>query len=88
MIRSHLALTTALLACLTLSACAAEKAPQGAPAAPAGASASGTGEVQPFKDDTDVPLIKQLGQSELDQAIPDAKDVVPGYYRGSLHKSR
>ncbi|MFJ1569663.1 hypothetical protein ACIOG8_36530 [Streptomyces erythrochromogenes] len=42
--------------------------------------------MQPFKDDTDLPLTKQLGQSELDQAIPDAKDVVPGYYRGSLHK--
>ncbi|MFG2295838.1 hypothetical protein [Streptomyces sp. NPDC048603] len=88
MIRRHLAVATTLLACLALSACSADKAPQEAPSAPAGTpSASGTGEVQPFKDDTDVPLTKQLSQGELTQAIPDAKDVVPGYYPGSLHKS-
>ncbi|OKK16141.1 hypothetical protein AMK16_25900 [Streptomyces sp. CB00455] len=42
--------------------------------------------MQPFRDDTDVPLTKQLTRGELTQAIPDAKDVVPGYYPGSLHK--
>ncbi|MGW1636690.1 hypothetical protein [Streptomyces lavendulae] len=82
-------MTTTLLACLALSACAADKEPQGAPPAAAGApSAKGSAAAQPFKDDTDVPLTKQLGQSELTQAIPDAPDVVPGYYRGSSHKSR
>ncbi|MEU3750836.1 MULTISPECIES: hypothetical protein [Streptomyces] len=88
MTRSHLAISTALLACLALSACSAETAPEGAPSPPAGApSASGTGEPQPFKDDTDVPLTRQLSRGELTQAVPDAEDVVPGYYPGSLHKS-
>ncbi|MFF7074991.1 hypothetical protein [Streptomyces lavendulae] len=89
MTRSHIPLTSTLLACLALSACAADKEPQGGPPAAAGApSAKGSAAVQPFKDDTDVPLTKQLGQSELTQAIPDAPDVVPGYYRGSSHKSQ
>ncbi|MFF3320267.1 hypothetical protein ACFYV5_32875 [Streptomyces sp. NPDC003035] len=88
MTRRHLAIATALLASLTLSACSADKAPQGAPPPPAGApSASGTGTPQPFKDDSDVPLTRQFRQGEFTQAIPDAEDVVPGYYRGSLHKS-
>ncbi|MCP3758322.1 hypothetical protein [Streptomyces sp. TBY4] len=87
MTRSHIALTPVLLACLTLSACSANEAPTGAPAAPAGGpSVRGTGEVEPFKDDTDVPLTKQLSQSQITQAIPDAEDVVPDYYPGSLHK--
>ncbi|MFE1414274.1 hypothetical protein ACFW6F_26265 [Streptomyces sp. NPDC058746] len=76
----HLALATALLASLTLSACSSDQASQGAP------PATGTSAPPPFKDDTDVPLTKQLARGELTQAIPDAKDVVPGYYPGSLHK--
>lgn len=89
MTRSHLALTATLLACLALSACSAEEAPKGAEPASAGAPpANGSATAQPFKDDTDVPLTKQLGQSDLTQAIPDAPDVVPGYYRGSSHKSQ
>ncbi len=88
MTHSHLAITTALLACLTLSACSADKAPQGAPSAPAGApAASGPDKAQPFKEDT-VPLTKQLSQGDLTQAIPDAKDVVPGYWPGTGHKSQ
>ncbi|MFF5971261.1 hypothetical protein ACFY7C_07000 [Streptomyces sp. NPDC012769] len=89
MTRSHLALTAILLTALTLSACSTDKAPQGEGAPPpAGApSASATGTVQPFKDDTDVPLTRQLTRGELTRAIPDAEDVVPGYYTGSLHKS-
>ncbi len=74
-----------LLACLVLSACAADEAPP----APAGApSVSETGKARPRKDDTDVPLTKQLSRGELTQAIPDAEDLVAGYYPGSLHKSR
>ncbi|MFI0040561.1 hypothetical protein ACH4NS_34440 [Streptomyces mutabilis] len=83
MTRRHLLLTVSLLACLTLPACSTDKEPP----TPAGApSASGAGRVQPFKDDTDVPLTRQLSRGELTQAIPDAEDVVPGYYPGSLHK--
>ncbi|MET9953262.1 hypothetical protein ABZ135_17165 [Streptomyces sp. NPDC006339] len=82
MTRSHLALTATLLTCLTLSACSADKSSQGAP--PSGGA---TGTVQPFKDDTDKPLTRQLTTGELTQAIPDAEDVVPGYYPGSLHKN-
>ncbi|MFJ7066931.1 hypothetical protein [Streptomyces sp. NPDC101115] len=87
MTRSHIVMTTALLACLTLSACSPDKTSEGT-SQPAGKpSASGTGGPQPFKDDTDVPLTRQLDRGELTQAIPDAEDVVPGYYPGSLHKS-
>ncbi|MCL6731039.1 hypothetical protein [Streptomyces neyagawaensis] len=80
---SHRALTATLLACLTLSACSTDKAPP----PPAGApSASEAGEAQSFNDDTDVPLTQELSRGELTQAIPDAEDVVPGYYPGSLNK--
>ncbi|MFD0368563.1 hypothetical protein [Streptomyces sp. NPDC059071] len=87
MTRSHIAITTAVLTCLALSACSADKASEQAPPPAAAPSASGKGEPQPFKDDTDVPLTRQLDRGELTQAIPDAEDVVPGYYPGSLHKS-
>lgn len=43
--------------------------------------------MQPFRDDTDVPLTRQLSRGELTQAIPDAEDVAPGYVPGNLHKS-
>ncbi|MDV5149026.1 hypothetical protein R1T08_34045 [Streptomyces sp. SBC-4] len=43
--------------------------------------------MQPFRYDTDVPLTRQLSRGELTQAIPDAEDVVPGYYPGNLHKN-
>lgn len=88
MTRSQLAVAVTLLTCLALSGCSTSAVPEGAPPAPAGApSASGTGGVQPFKDDSDVPLTKQLTRGEFTQAIPDARDVVPDYYPGSLHKS-
>ncbi len=85
--RSHIATAAALLSSLTLSACSADTVSEGS-APPAGApSASGSREVRPFKDDTDVPLTKQLTRGELTQAIPDAEDVVPGHCPGSLHRS-
>ncbi|MFD3666268.1 hypothetical protein ACFWVF_37640 [Streptomyces sp. NPDC058659] len=87
MTRSHLAIATALLTCLTLSACSGGEVPEGAPAPAGKPSAGRSGEVQPFRDDTDVPLTRQLSRGELTQAIPDAEDVVPGYYPGNLHKS-
>ncbi|MEV6576424.1 hypothetical protein [Streptomyces sp. NPDC051577] len=84
MTRSHLPITVALVACLVLSACSGDKEPPAQAGAP---FASGTGKApQPFKDDTDVPLTKQLSRGEFTQAIPDAEDVVPNYYPGSLHK--
>ncbi|RSS67693.1 hypothetical protein [Streptomyces sp. WAC06128] len=83
MTKSHLPLAATLLACLALSACSADKAPP----TPAGApSASGPGKARPSKDNTDLPLTKQLSRGELTQAIPDAEDLVPGYLPGSLHK--
>ncbi|GAA3389644.1 hypothetical protein [Streptomyces roseoviridis] len=96
MTRSHIALVSALVACFALSACSTDKAPQ-APAPPShagkpsggarGGAGGATGEPQPFKDDSDVPLAKQLRLSDFTLAVPDAGDVVPGYYPGSLHKS-
>lgn len=84
MTRRHFPLAATLLACLALTACSTDKAPP----APAGApSVSGTGKSRPSKDNTDLPLTKQLSRGDLTQAIPDAEDLVPGYLPGSLHKS-
>ncbi|MER7517889.1 hypothetical protein [Streptomyces sp. NPDC126499] len=90
MTRSHVTLTAALMACLALSACSTDHAP-GATATPTSVTAKPSGgakgEPQPFKDDSDVPLTEQFRQSDLTRAVPDAGDILPGYYPGSLHKS-
>ncbi|MFF5449507.1 hypothetical protein [Streptomyces sp. NPDC012888] len=90
MTRSHIPFTAALLACLALSACSTDKAGEaGAPASRAGDGkpSAAPAAPEPFKDDSDVPLTEQLRMSDFTLAVPDAGDIVAGYYPGSLHKS-